>query len=156
MAAGCKHVAMYQALSLAHYQQQHYATAQAANQRALALAPHDSLLWLHAARIAWALGGAKQTCKAATRASKLGPSLHEAWYLQALGWHKQRKWQRALQCMDRAIALKATEDLYYYQRGLAHWQLGQATAACADWQRVYELDDLPDGELILQRCKDNK
>ena len=79
--------------------------------------------------------------RALETARRLDPGNQQAWQLLVDTYSRRRRFAKALQAVDRLIALDPTAPLPYRTRGRLHQQLGRQTAAAADFARYRQLVD---------------
>ena len=65
-----------------------------------------------------------------------------AWkyFTQANQYYDSKKYDRAIDSLDKAIALQSDEPLFYNKRGLARYNLNQSDLAIDDYNKAIELD----------------
>lgn len=71
--------------------------------------------------------------------SKSSDLLHLYYFNRGNSWLKLRDYQKAKQDYDQALTLQPYHQASYANRAMAHYNLKSRNAACADWQKAYEL-----------------
>lgn len=80
--------------------------------------------------------------------------LWNAHYGTALCLAALQDYRRALQEIDKAIALGYQSSWVYYEKGIIYDMLGEKTEACENWRKSLELGSLAAYEILKERgCK---
>lgn len=88
-----------------------------------------------------------------SRAIEIKPSNPDAWYHRAKSYGKFQKWEEALADLNQVEALKPDYPSALLERGIAKWNLADATGACADFDAAAKQNDPDAGQWIKRHCK---
>src|SRR5687768_3558739 len=78
------------------------------------------------------------------KAAELAPSWSVPWYNLGLVYKRQRRWQKALECNQRATKLDPADQAAWWNLGIAATAVGNWSEARRAW-RAYGVD-LPPGD----------
>ncbi len=75
-----------------------------------------------------------------TKSLNLNPKYYKAYYKRANTYMLIKKWKKALQDFDKAIAAKKNNPWYYFNRAEAFYHLQMFESAVEDYSKTIKLD----------------
>jgi tetratricopeptide (TPR) repeat protein len=95
--------------------------------------------WYEKGALAATYGADKWAIKYFEKVVALDPQRSDAWFEMGVSYGELRWFDKAVEAIDKAIALKPDSGLYYYGRGRIYLLLGADSRALADFQRAADL-----------------
>ena len=107
--------------------------------------------WFAKGALAATYGADKWAIKYFEKVVALDPQRSDAWFEMGISYGELRWFDKAVEAIDKAIALKPDSGLYYYGRGRIYLLLGAESQAMADFQQAADLGS-KDAREYLQKA----
>ena len=109
--------------------------------------------WYEKGALAATYGADKWAIKYFEKVVSLDPERSDAWFEMGISYGELRWFDKAVEAVNKAIALQPDSGLYYYGRGRIYLMLGAEDRAMADFQRAADLGN-PDARDHLRRRRE--